>query len=145
MEKNKILVQKTITIVIVVALLFTTGFVLGAVTAEIKELNAPVAEQVTESTTVPTTEATTQAPTTQAPTTAAPTTAAPTTAAPTTEPTTEATTAEPSTEATTEATTEAATEETTEEEPCFLIKIILAILDIKKQIIDFVISLLSSL
>ena len=138
MDKNKILIQKTITIVIVVALLFTTGFVLGAVTAEIKELN-PVIEEVTESTTTPTTEApTTQAPTTQAPTTAAPTTEAPTEIT-TTEPSTEATT-----EATTETTTEAATEETTEEEPCLLIKIILKILEIKKQIIDFVISLLSS-
>ncbi len=137
MDKNKILIQKTITIVIVVALLFTTGFVLGAVTAEIKELNAPVVEQVTESTTAPTTEA----PTTVAPTTEAPTTAAPTT----TEAPTETTTTEPSTEATTETTTEAATEETTEEEPCLLVKILLGILDIKKKIIDFVISILSSL
>ncbi len=138
MDKNKILIQKTITIVLVVALLFTTGFVLGAVTAEIKELNAPVVEQVTESTTVPTTEA----PTTEAPTTQAPTTAAPTT----TEAPTETTTTEPSTEATTETTTtEAATEETTEEEPCLLVKILLGILDIKKKIIDFVISILSSL
>ena len=136
MDKNKILIQKTITIVIVVALLFTTGFVLGAVTTEIKELNQPVAEQVTESTTAPTTET---------PTTQAPTTQAPTTTAPTTEATTEATTAEPTTEATTETTTEAAAEETTEEEPCFLVKLILKILEIKKQIIDFVISILSSL
>lgn len=136
MDKNKILIQKTITIALVVALLFTSGFVLGAVTAEIKELS-PVVEQVTESTTAPTTEApTTQAPVTEAPTT----TAAPTTEAPTEAPTTE----EPSTEAPTESTTEAPAEETTEEEPCLLIQIILKLLDFKKQIIDFVISILSS-
>ncbi len=136
MDKNKILIQKTITIALVVALLFTSGFVLGAVTAEIKELS-PVVEQVTESTTAPTTEApTTQAPVTEAPTT----TAAPTTEAPTEAPTTE----EPSTEAPTESTTEAPAEETTEEEPCLLIQIILKLLDFKKQIIDAVISLLSS-
>lgn len=140
MDKNKILIQKTITIVIVVALLFTSGFVLGAVTAEIKELS-PVVEQVTESTTAPTTEApTTQAPVTEAPTT----TAAPTTEAPTEAPTTEEPSTEAPTESTTESTTEAPAEETTEEEPCLLIQIILKLLDFKKQIIDFVISILSS-
>ncbi len=136
MDKNKILIQKTVTIVLVVALLFTTGFVLGAVTAQVKKLNT-VVEEVTEPTTAPTTEA----PTTQAPVTVPPTTTAP----PVTEAPTEApTTTEPTTEAPAESTTEAATEETTEDEPCLLIKIILKILDIKKQIIDFVISILSS-
>lgn len=132
MDKNNLLIKRTIVVVIMVALLFTSGFVLGAVTAEIKEL-APAVEQVP-----PTTESTT------VPTTAAPTTQPPTTAAPTTEPTTETTT-EATTETTTEATTEATTEETTEEEPCFLVKILLTLLDFKKQIIDFIISLLSSL
>lgn len=133
MGKDSPIIQKTITIVLVVALLFTSGFVLGALTAKIKEL-APVVEQVTESTTVTTTApTTTEIPTTMAPTTTEPTTTEPTTTEPTT------------TESTTEATTEAVTEEESGDEPCFLVKIILAILDIKKKIIDFVISLLSSL
>ncbi len=134
MEKGHTIIQKTVTIVLVVALLFTTGFVLGAVTAEIREL-APVVEQVTETTTTTTAPTTTEIPTTAAPTT--------TTTAPTTETTT---TTEPSTEETTETTTTAPeTEETTEEEPCFLIKVALTILDFCKQIIDFIISILSSL
>ncbi len=132
MDKNNLIVRKTIVIVITIAILFTSGFVLGALSSEIKEL-APVVEQTTESTTESTT-VTTTAPTTQAPTTAAPTT---------TEPTTEATTEAP-TESTTETTT-AATEETTEEEPCWLIQIILTILELCKTVIDAVISFLSSL
>ncbi len=133
MDKNNLIVRKTIVIVITVALLFTSGFVLGALSAEIKEL-APVAVQTTESTTEATTESTTT-PTTQAPTT----TAAPTT----TEPTTEATTEAP-TESTSETTT-AVTEETTEEEPCCLVKIALTVLELCKTIIDAIISFLSSL
>ncbi len=134
MDKNNLIVRKTIVIVITVALLFTSGFVLGALSAEIKEL-APVAVQTTESTTEATTESTTT-PTTQAPTTSA----APTT---TTEPTTEATTEAP-TESTSETTT-AVTEETTEEEPCCLVKIALTVLELCKTIIDAIISFLSSL
>ena len=131
MDKNNLIVRKTIVIVITVAILFTSGFVLGAMTAAVKEL-APVVEQTTESTTVTTTAPTTAAPTTQAPTTAAPTT-------------TEAPTTEPTTEATTETTTEAVTEETTEEEPCCIVKIALTILELVKTVIDAVISFLSSL
>ncbi len=133
MDKNNLIIKKTIVIVVTIAILFTSGFVLGALSAEIKEL-APVAEQVTESTTESTTVPTTQTPTTQAPTTAAPTT----TEAPT-EPSTEA-----PTESTTE-TTEAPAEEAPEEEPCFLIKVALTILELCKTIIDAVISFLSSL
>lgn len=134
MDKSNLLVKKTIIIVVTIAILFTSGFVLGALSAEIKEL-APVAEQVTESTTESTTTPTTQAPSTQAPTTQAPTTAAPTTQAPTEAPS----------ESTSESTTAAATEETTEEEPCCLVKIALTILELCKTVIDAVISFLSSL
>ncbi len=133
MDKSNLLVKKTIIIVITVAILFTSGFVLGALSAEIKEL-APVVDQVTESTTESTTVPTTETPTTQPPTTVAPTT----------EPTTETTTEAP-TESTTETTTEAATEEAPEEEPCCLVKIALTILELCKTVIDAVISFLSSL
>ena len=135
MDKGNLLVKKTILVVITVAILFTAGFVLGAVTAEIKEL-APVVEQTTESTTAPTTlPPTTETPTTQAPTTTT-----------TTAPTTETTTTEPSTEATSDTTTTApSTEEAPAEEPCFLVKIALTVLEFCKTVIDFIISILSSL
>ncbi|MBE6775735.1 MAG: hypothetical protein E7543_06040 [Ruminococcaceae bacterium] len=134
MDKNNLLVRKTIIIVVTVAILFTSGFVLGALSAEIKEL-APAVEQVTESTTESTTVTTTQAPTTLPPTTAAPTTEAPT------EPSTEA----PSESDTTEAATEETTDAATEEEPCCLVQIALTILELCKTVIDAVISFLSSL
>ncbi len=135
MEKNTSVLQKTLVIVIAVAILFTSGFVLGAMSAQIKALEA-VQNTTVEDTTVTTTE-----PSTSVPTTAAPVVT--TTAPATTETTTEAPS---STEATSDTTTTApAEEETEEDEPFFLIKIKIAILEFCKKIIDFKISILNSL
>ena len=131
--------RKGISISLVIAILFTCGFVLGALTKAIDSMNVDPAPETTVVTT-------TQAPTTAAPetTTSVPTTAAPTTtAAPeTTTSAAETTTVAPETETTT---TTAPTEEGTEEEVGFIAGIIIKLLEIKKQIIDFIISLVSSL
>lgn len=132
--KDNLIIRKTVMIVIVVAILFTSGFLLGAVTAKIKEL-AP-ADTSVAATTVPTTETTT-VPTTV--TTTVPTTEATTTTEVTT---TEATTTTETTVAE-ETTTEAAAEE--KKETHWLIQILIDILEFCKQIKDFLISILQSL
>lgn len=130
--KDILIVKRTISIVIVVAVLFTAGFLLGALTAEIKEL-APVTDVV--ATTVPTTQPTTVPETT----TTEPTTTAPATTEPTT---TEVTTTEATSTTAAETTTEAAE---SEKETHWLIQMLIDILEFCKQIKDFLISILQSL
>lgn len=127
--KDNLIVKKTISVMLVVAILFTCGFLLGALTAKIKSIETPVA--------VATTEPTTTQPTVTVPetTTTEPTTTTEVTT--TTQPTTEATT-------TTEVTTTAPAE-TEEEEKCWLIELLIQILEFCKQIKDFLISILESL
>lgn len=127
--------RKGISISLVITILFTCGFVLGALTKAVDSMNVePVPETVVTTTQAPTTTA---APET---TTAVPTTAAPETT--TAVPETETTTTAPSSE---EATTTAPTEEEAEEELGFIAGLIVSLLELKKQIIDFIISIFSSL
>ena len=123
MDKN---IKKTIIIVLTVAILFTSGFILGALTAEFRKFTPVIEEITTVTTTVPST--------TQTPTTAPPviTTTAPVT--------TETTTTTATTETTTATTTEAE-----KDEPCCIIRCLIKFLDFCKQIIEFIISVLSSL
>lgn len=135
--KDNSTLRKGISISLVITILFTCGFVLGALTKAIESMNA---EPVPETTVTVVT--TTQAPVTQAPetTTAVPTTAAPETT--TAVPETETTTTVPSSE---ETTTTAPAEEETEEELGFIAGLIVSLLEFKKQIIDFIISICGSL
>ncbi len=131
--------RKGISISLVIAILFTCGFVLGALTKAVDSMNVEPAPETTVVTT-------TQAPTTVAPET---TTTAPTTAAPTTTAAPETTTSAPETttsasEAETTTTTEPS-EEGTEEEGGLIAGIIVKLLEAKKKIIDFIISIVSSL
>lgn len=127
-NKNNKHIQKVIIYVLVVALLFTSGFILGALTAKFREYTPVIA---------PTPEITaTAAPvTTETPTTAP--AVITTTAAPSTEPTTQE-----NTTSTTAPTTQVAAEE---DEPCCIIRCLLKILEFLRQVIDFIISVLSSL
>ncbi len=135
MDKAKDLstIRKGISISLVITILFTCGFILGALTKAVEAMNV---ESVPETTVV-----TTQAPTTVAPetTTAVPTTAAPETTTSVAESTT--TTTQPSV---TDDTTTAPSEEV-EEESCTIVSIFVSILEFFKQIIDFIISALQSL
>lgn len=134
--KDTSTLRKGISISLVITILFTCGFALGALTKAIDSMNV---ESVPETTVVTTTQAPTA---TAAPET---TTAVPTTAAP------ETTTAAPETETTTtvpstaETTTTAPAEEEAEEELGFIAGLIVSLLEFKKQIIDFIISICSSL
>ena len=123
--KDTATLRKGISISLVITILFTCGFVLGALTKAIDKMAV-----------APAPETTTAVSTTAAPTTTAPTTTEPTTTA---APETETTTTAPS-----EETSTTAPEEEPAKEPGFLAGLIISLLEFKKKIIDFIISLVSS-
>lgn len=147
------IIKKGVFISVVIAILFTCGFILGAVMSTVDAIEV---DQTPESTTVVTT---TQAPTTAAPettvpttvpTTAAPETTVPTTAAPeTTSPSTDSATTTTAPSSNDGSTTSSGATDTpdgeTEKEPGLLIRIFIGILEFAKKIIDFVLSILTSL
>ncbi len=134
--KDTATLRKGISISLVITILFTCGFVLGALTKAIDKMAVAPAPETTVVTTTQPPETTTAVPTTAAPTTTEPTTTEPTTTA---APETETTTTAPS-----EETSTTAPEEEPAKEPGFLAGLIISLLEFKKKIIDFIISLVSS-
>ncbi len=119
--KNKFTIEKTLSIVLVVVILFSTGCILGAVSSQNAALDAAaVIADTTQSTTETTTQTTTQ---------------------PTTESTT--TTTQPSSDDTT--TTQAAEEEGSDGILGMITGLLIKLLEFKKQIVDFIISILQSI